>query len=95
MCVYDIALHFETLLLGISICAYVCICMRMYMCVCMYVCIVHVYMYVYVFMYVCVYVCIYIYLRARVGVHMYSCRRILFICTVQSLCYMRVYHRCF
>jgi hypothetical protein len=31
----------------------------------------------------------------RVGVHMHSCRRILFICTVQSLYYMRVYHRCF
>ena len=61
----------------------------------MYVCIVHVYMYVYVYMYVCVYVCIYIYVRVRVGVHMYSCRRILFICTVQSLYYMRVYHRCF
>jgi len=26
---------------------------------------------------------------------MHSCRRILFICTVQSLYYMRVYHRCF
>jgi len=61
----------------------------------MYVCIVHVYMYVYVYMYVCVYVCIYIYVRARVGVHIHSCRRILFICTVQSPYYMRVYHRCF
>jgi len=48
-----------------------------------------------VYMYVCVYVCKYIYVRAHVGVHMYSCRRILFICTVQSLYYMRVYHRCF
>ena len=46
-------------------------------------------------MYVCVYVCIYIYIRARVGVHMHSCRHILFICTVQSLFYMRVYRRCF
>ena len=72
-------------------CAYACVCV----CVCMYVCIVHVYMYVYVYMYVCVYVCIYIYIRARVGVHMHSCRRILFICTVQSLYYMRVYHRRF
>jgi len=53
-----------------------------------------VYMYVYVYMYVCVYVFIYIYIHARVGVHMHSCRRILFICTVQSLYYMRVYHRC-
>jgi len=46
-------------------------------------------------MYVCVYVCIYIYIHARVGVHMHSCRRILFFCTVQSLYNMRVYHRCF
>jgi len=61
----------------------------------MYVCIVQVYMCVYVYMYVCVHVCIYIYMRARVGVHMHSCRRILFICTVQSLYCMRVYHRCF
>ena len=53
------------------------------------------YMYVYVYVYVCVYVFIHIYTHARVGVHMHSCRRILFICTVQSLCYMRVYHRCF
>jgi len=45
-------------------------------------------------MYVCVYVCICIYIRARVGVHMHLCRRILSICTVQSLYYMRVYHRC-
>jgi len=50
---------------------------------------------VYVYMYVCVYVCIYICIRACVGVHMHSCRRIFFICTVQSLYYMRVYHRCF
>jgi len=46
-------------------------------------------------MYVCVYTCIYIYIHARVGVHMHSCRRILFICTLQSHYYMRVYHRCF
>jgi len=72
-------------------CAYACICV----CVCIYVCIVHVYMHVYVYMYVCVYVCIYIYICVRVGVHMHSCRRILFFCTVQSLYYMRVYHRCF
>ena len=65
---------------------YVCACMRVW---------VHVYTYVYEYMYVCVYVCIYIYIRARVGVHMHSCRRILFICTVQSLYYMCVYHRCF
>jgi len=54
-----------------------------------------VYMYVHVYVYVCVYVFIYIYMHARVGVHMLSCRRILFICIVQSLYYMRVYHRCF
>jgi len=72
-------------------CAYACICV----CVCVYVCIVHEYMYVYGYMYVCVYVCIHIYIRVRVGVHMHSCRRILCICTVQSLYYMRVYHRCF
>jgi len=72
-------------------CAYACLCV----CVCMYVCIVHVYMYIYVYMYVCVYVCIYIYIRVRVGVHMHLCRRFLFICTVQSLYYMYVYHRCF
>jgi len=53
-----------------------------------------VYMYVYVYMYVCVYVCTYIYVCARVGLHMLSCRRILF-CTVQSLYYMCVYYRCF
>ena len=45
-----------------------------------------------------VYVCSCIYLCAsmilRVGVHMHSCKRILFICTIQSLYYMRVYHRC-
>jgi len=51
-------------------------------------------MYVYVYMHVCVYVCIYICMRARVGVHMHSCRRILFVYTVQSLYYMRVYYRC-
>jgi len=54
-----------------------------------------VYMYVYIYMYVCIYVCTYIYIHARVGVHMHPCRHILFICTVQSLYYMRVYYRCF
>ena len=47
----------------------------------------------YIFM--SVYMYAYIYIRARVGVHMHSCRRILFICTIQSLYYMRVYHRRF
>jgi len=50
---------------------------------------------VYVYVYVCVYVCIYNHIHARVGVHMHSCRRILFVCTAQSLFYMCVYHRCF
>jgi len=77
-----------------------CLCIRVHIHAYVYVCAckrvwVHVYMYVYVYMYVCVYVCIYICIRARVGVHMHSCRCILFICTVQSLYYMRVYHRCF
>ena len=76
------------LCIGVHIHAYVyvCACMRVY---------VHVYMYVYVYMYVCVCVCIYMYIHARVGLHMHSCRRILFICTVQSLYYTCVYHRCF
>jgi len=48
-----------------------------------------------VHMYVCVCVCIYIYIHTRVGVHMHSCRHILFIYNVQSLYCMCVYHRCF
>ena len=50
------------------------------------------------YMYICMSVYMYaryIYIRARMGVHMHSYRHILFICTVQSLYYMRVYHRCF
>jgi len=96
MCIYDIAWHDEALLLRFSICAYVCICMRVYMCahVCVYRC-----MCICTYMYMCMSACMYsytfIYIHARVGVHMHSCRRILFMCTVQSLCYMRVYHRCF
>jgi len=53
----------------------------------------HVHIHVYVCMCVCVYVCIYMYIHTRVGVHMHSYRRI-FVCTVQSLYNMRVYHRC-
>ena len=72
-------------------CAYACICI----CVCMYVFIgacVH----VCTCIYVCLCICMYIHLHTRAcGVHMYSRRRILFICTVQSLYYMHVYHRCF
>jgi len=94
MCVYDITWRVEVLFLGFSICAYVCICMRMYMCV--HVCVYSACVYVCICIYVCLwYVCIYIYIRARVCAHMHSRRRILFICTVQSLYYMRVYHRCF
>jgi len=65
---------------------YVCACMRVY---------VHVHMYVYVYMCVCVYVCIYMYIPTRVVVHMHWCRRILFICAVQPLCYMHMYRRFF
>jgi len=63
--------------------------MRMYMCVhvCMCIC-----MYMYICMSVYMYAYTFIMIRARVGVHMHSCRRILFICTVQS---MRVYYRRF
>ena len=66
----------------VYMCVYVCV--YMCMCICMYI-----------YICVCVYVCIYMYMHTRVGVHMHSCRRILFICTVQSLNYMRVYHRRF
>jgi len=71
-----------------------CICMRMYMCVhvCMYRC-----MCICMYMYICMSVYMYAYtfiIHARVGVHMHSRKRSLFVCTVQSLYYMRVYHRC-
>ena len=46
-------------------------------------------------MYFCVNVCMCVCVRAHVDVRMHSCTRILFICTVQSLYYMRVFHRCF
>ena len=85
MCVYDIVRHVEVLLLRFSICAYVCICMRMYMCVhvCVYRCMClcdDVYENVYVCVYECIHIYTYIYIvRARVGVNMHSCKRILFI----------------
>ena len=61
------------------------ICVNMYVCICMY-------MYICIFVYMYAYICI----SHTCGcVHMHSCRRISFICTVQSLYYMRVYHRCF
>jgi len=69
----------------VHVCVYVCACMRVY---------VYLHMNVYVYMCVCVYVCIYMYIQTRVGVHMHSYRHIWLICTVQSLYYMRVYHRC-
>jgi len=43
----------------------------------------------------CMYAYTFIYTLVWVYTHMPSCMRILFICTVQSLYYMRVYHRCF
>jgi len=93
-CVYDIAWHVEALLLRFSICAYVCICIRMYMCVhvcvyrCMCIC-------MYMYIYVCLCICMHIHLYTSACGCTYSCRRILFICTVQSLYYMRAYYRCF
>jgi len=48
-------------------------------------------------MYICMSVYMYAYtfiIHARVGVHMHSRKRSLFVCTVQSLYYMLVYHRC-
>ena len=77
-----------------SVCTYVCICMRM--CVCVHVCVYScMFVCVCICMYFCVYVCMCVCVRTHVDVRMHSCRRILFICTVQSLYYMRVYHRCF
>ena len=66
------------------VCACACVRVWVHVCVCVYVC-----------MYFCVYVCMCVCVRAHVDVRMHSCRRILFICTVQSLYNMRVYHRCF
>ena len=68
--------------------------MRMYMRV--NVCVYSACVYVCICIYVCLCICMHIhYIRASVGVHMHWRRRILFICTVQSLYYMPVYHRCF
>ena len=68
--------------LSVHACAYACICVCACMCACMGACV-----------RVCMYVCISVYMCACAFVC--SCRRILFICTVQSLYYMRVYHKCF
>ena len=58
--------------------AYVCVCacVRVWVrvCACVYVC-----------MYFCVYVCMCVCVRAHVDVRIHLCRRILLICTVQSL----------
>ena len=66
--------------------ACVCACVRVWVhkCVCVYVC-----------MYFCVCVCMCVCVHAHVDVRIHSFRRVLFICTVQSLYYMRVYHRGF
>ena len=77
-----------------------CLCMRVhmyaYVCVCAFVRVwVRVCVCVYVSMYFCVYVCMCVCVRAHVDVRMNLWRHILFICTVQSLYYVRVYHRCF
>jgi len=66
------------------------------------------YMYVYIHLHICVYmcmcICMYIFTCVSVYMYAYTCiftrvwvsyRRILFICTVQSLYYMRVYHKDF
>jgi len=58
----------------------------------------YIYACVYVFVHLCVYTHVYVYVYAYLCIDCgswYQCRRILFICTVQSLYYMRVYHRCF
>ena len=58
-------------------------------------------MHEYIFIYMCmnIHICIHIcevkIFSSLLNVRMHLCRRILFICTVQSLYYMRVYHRCF
>ena len=53
----------EALLLGFSICAYVCICMRMYMCV--HVCVYSACVYVCICIYVCLCTCMHIHIYAR------------------------------
>ena len=78
--------------LSVHACAYACVCVCARMCACMGACVC---VCVNVCIYFCVYVCMCVCVRAHVDVRMHSCRRILFVCTVQSLYYMRVYHRCF
>jgi len=78
--------------LSVHACAYACVCVCVRMCACMGACVC---VCVCVCMYFCVYVCMCVCVLAHVYVRMHLCRRILFICTVQSLYYMCVYHRCF
>jgi len=61
--VYNIAGHVEALLLGLSMCVYVCICMRMYMCV--HVCVYSACVYVCICIYVCLCICMHIHLYTR------------------------------
>ena len=77
--------------LSVHACAYACV----YVCACVRVW-VHVFVCMYVCMYFCECLCMFVCVRVHVDVRIHSCRRILFICTVQSLYYTRVYHhRCF
>ena len=72
-------------------CAYACVCI----CVCMYACIGAC-----VYVCICIYVCLCICMHIHVYTHTCECtyalvQALLFICTFQSLYYIRVYHRCF
>jgi len=101
-CIYIYGCVFASMILFdvLRFLIYFCLCIGVRAHVCVYVCAcmcgyVHVHMYVYVYMCVCVYVCIYMYMHTHRGAHMHPYWRILFICTVRSFYYMRVYHRCF
>ena len=98
-CVYASMILLDTLrrcywgFLSVHACAYACVCVCACMCACMGACV-----RVCVCMYVFLCICVHVRLCARAcgcTYQRHSCRRILFICTVQSLYYMRVYHRCF
>jgi len=64
---------------------------------CVHVCVYSACVYVCISICVCLCICMHIHLYTRACGCIYAlvCRRILFICTVQSLYYIRVYHRCF